>query len=143
MFFVRVVLDTCVIVSALRSNNGASYRLLQLALDRKFAALTSSALFLEYEDVIRRPEHRRVHGLSEFDIAVFLKDLALILNAVEVHFRWRPQLRDAGDEMVLEAAINGSADLLVTHNVRHFSDAGRPFGLRIVNPAEALKELDR
>lgn len=58
-----------------------------------------------------------------------------------MHFQWRPQLRDAADEMVLEAAINGQADALVTHNTGDFAEAAARFGLRIVTPGEMLKEL--
>ena len=67
--------------------------------------------------------------------------LAVAIEPVEVHLRWRPQLRDPDDELVFEAAINGRADALVTHNVRDFRDAAQRFGLRIARPSELLKEL--
>lgn len=57
--------------------------------------------------------------------------------------RWRPQLRDPNDEMVLEAAINGRADALVTYNIRDFRDAGPRFGIRIARPADLLEEVTR
>ena len=58
------------------------------------------------------------------------------------HFLWRPQLRDPNDEMVLEAAVNGQADALVTHNIRDFQSAARLFNLRVLLPREMLKELE-
>lgn len=56
-------------------------------------------------------------------------------------FQWRPQLADANDEMVLEAAVNGRADALITHNVRDFARGAERFGLRVLRPGDYLKEL--
>jgi predicted nucleic acid-binding protein len=61
---------------------------------------------------------------------------------VEVSFRWRPQLRDPKDEMVLEAAVNGRADALVTHNLRDFQTSARRFGVRALLPREVLREVE-
>ena len=61
---------------------------------------------------------------------------------VEVSFRWRPQLRDPGDELVLEAAVKGRAEALVTHNVGDFVPAMRLFDVRVLTPREFLKELE-
>ena len=71
----------------------------------------------------------------------FLAALASASEPVDIHFQWRPQLSDPADEMVLEAAVNGRADALVTHNVRHFLAAGIEFGLRVVRPGELLEEM--
>lgn len=103
--------------------------------------LVTTALFLEYEDVLQRPETRLATGMSEQDVEGFLAALASAAEAVEVNFRWRPQLRDPKDELVLEAAVNGQADALVTHNVRDFEPAARSFGLRVLLPRDVLKEL--
>lgn len=105
--------------------------------------LASPALFLEYEDVLSRPEQRRVHGIGVRDLESLMSDLAELIEPVEVHFRWRPQLHDAGDELVLEAAMNGGADMIVTHNQRDFRAVPRSFKVRVLNPAEAIKEIDR
>lgn len=77
------------------------------------------------------------------DIELLMRDLASLIEPVEVHFRWRPQLWDAGDEMVLEAAVNGRADALVTHNRKDFLPAAGVFRLRVLSPAEAIKEMMR
>ena len=137
----RVVLDTSVIVAALRSARGASNALLVRAAEQTIKPLVTTALFLEYEDVLSRAEHRLATGMSEVDIEGFLSAFASAAEGVEQHFQWRPQLRDPADEMVLEAAINGRAYALVTHNTRDFSQAAARFGLRIVTPGELLKEL--
>ena len=112
-----------------------------IARRRKLIPLVTIALFLEYEEVIGRPEHQLVHRLDLEEIQRFLGALASACEPVDVRFLWRPQLRDPGDEMVLEAAINGQADMLVTHNVRHFTSAGSRFGLRVLTPAELLAEV--
>ena len=138
----RVVLDTSVIVAALRSRTGASHAVLEYTARSRLRLLVSTALFLEYEDVLKRPEIRLATGMTEADVDGFLAALASAAEAVEVNFRWRPQLSDPNDEMVLEAAVNGEADALVTHNVRDFEPAGRLFGLRVLLPREVLKELE-
>ncbi|MDB5499096.1 MAG: twitching motility protein PilT [Phenylobacterium sp.] len=137
----RVVLDTSVIVTALRSRDGASFALLGAVRMRRVVPLATPTLFLEYEDVLKRPEQRKASGLSLDDVERFLGAFAVAIEPVEVHIRWRPQLRDPGDEMVFEAAINGGADALVTYNVKDFREAAPRFGLRVLRPAELLLEI--
>jgi putative PIN family toxin of toxin-antitoxin system len=139
----RVVLDTSVMVAALRSRTGASNALLEHVARGGLRVLVSTALFLEYEDVMKRPEFRLATGMTDADVDGFLAALASAAEAVEVSFRWRPQLSDPNDELVLEAAVNAGADALVTHNVRDFEPATRLFGLRVLLPREVLKELRR
>jgi putative PIN family toxin of toxin-antitoxin system len=136
----RVVLDTSVIVAAFRSRLGASNELLRLAARGRITALATPALFLEYEDVLMRPEQRSVHGLGVRDVERVLASLASVVEPVTVHIAWRPQLRDPSDEMVLEAAINGRADALGTFNVDDFAPAKR-FGLSVARPADILDKV--
>ena len=137
----RIILDTSVVATALRSACGAGNAVLRLVALHKLQPLVSPALFLEYEEVLKRPEQRLVTGLSIADIDQFLSAFASACEPVETHFQWRPQLRDAGDEMVLEAAVNGRADALVTYNIRDFSPAAGRFGLRVLLPGELLTEV--
>ena len=137
----RVVLDTSVITTALRSRMGASFVLLRAVQHRRLVPLATPSLFLEYEEVLKRDAQREVSGLSLDDVDELLGDLAALVEPVEVHLRWRPQLRDPDDEMVFEAAINGRADALVTYNLRDFSEAAPRFGVRLARPADLLKEL--
>jgi putative PIN family toxin of toxin-antitoxin system len=137
----RVVIDTSVLVAALRSRTGASNALFRLVALRRVIPLATPALFLEYEDVLSRPAQRAVHGLSDQGIGQFLAGLASGIEPVQVHFAWRPQLHDPADEMVLETAINGRADALVTFNVRDFASAAAMFGLRVKLPGEILDEV--
>jgi putative PIN family toxin of toxin-antitoxin system len=130
-----------VIVAALRSRTGASNALLQHVAHGRLRPLVSTALFLEYEDALKRPETRLATGMNEEEVDDFLAALASAAEAVDVNFRWRPQLSDPKDELILEAAVNGEADALVTHNVRDFEPATRLFGLRVLLPRDVLKEL--
>jgi len=139
----RIVLDTSVLVAALRTRLGAGNAVLRLVAERRLVLLVTPPLFLEYEDVLKRPEQRLAHGLEPDEIDGFLAELAALIEPVEVHFQWRTQVRDPNDEMVLEAAINGRADVLVTYNVRDFARAGERFGIAILSPAELLKKVKR
>jgi putative PIN family toxin of toxin-antitoxin system len=136
----RVVLDTSVIVAGLRSATGANNALLQLVARERLRPLVTPALFLEYESVLKRAEQQLAHGLEPTQIDRFLAALASASEVVEVRFSWRPQLSDPNDEMVLETAVNGRADAIVTHNVRDFAAAAR-FGLRVMQPRLVLQEI--
>ena len=137
----RVVLDTSVIVAGLRSRLGASNRILVAVAEGHCKPLITTALFLEYEAVLLRPEQQLATGLSPADIEGFLAALASAAEPVEVDFLWRPQLRDPADEMVLEAAVNGRAEAIVTHNVTDFRAGAQHFGVATLTPAECLKDL--
>jgi len=137
----KIVLDTSVVVAALRTRLGAGNAVLRLVAQRRLVALATPPLFLEYEDVLKRPEHRLVHGLSLGALDEYLAELAALIEPVEVHFQWRPQLRDSNDEMVLEAAINGGAEALVTYNVTDFAEAAEHFRISVFTPAEVLKKV--
>ena len=136
----RLVLDTSVIVSAFRSRDGASFRLLQLLREGRYTAVATPTLLFEYEAVLKRPLQRQAQGLSEELLEDAICGLAERLEAVRVDYQWRPQLPDPGDEMVLEAAINGHAYAIVTHNVRDFLPAAEQFGLRVMTPGGIIKE---
>jgi len=96
---------------------------------------------LEYEEVLKRPEHRLAHGLSLEAVDEFLAELPALVEPVEVHFWWRPQTADPDDEMVLETAINGRANAVVTYNVADFAVAARRFRISVLSPAELLKKV--
>jgi len=138
----RVVLDTSVIIAALRSATGAANAVLRLVAAEELVPLVTTALFLEYEEVLKRPEQRLAHGLDMEQIDRFIAALASASEPVDLRFQWRPQLQDPGDEMVLEAAVNGRAEALVTHNPRDFAAAAK-FGLRVLLPRDLLAEMKR
>jgi putative PIN family toxin of toxin-antitoxin system len=139
----RVVLDSSVVISAFRSRLGASSRVLGLVAERRIVPLVTPALFLEYEEVLKRPEQRAAAGLTVAEVDRALAALAAAVEPVEVRFTWRPQLADADDEMVLEAAVNGRAEALVTHNLADFAVAAPRFGLALLRPVELLERTER
>ena len=137
----RLVVDTSVIVAGLRSQLGASNRILTLIAERRLVPLVTTALFLEYEDVMNRPEQRLATGMSVDDVVGFLAALASAEEPVDVHFMWRPQLADPADELVLEAVVNGRASAIVTHNVRDFLPAARDFKIEVITPSMMLQRM--
>lgn len=137
----RIVLDTSVLVAGLRSRLGAGNAILRMVARKRVVLLATPPLFLEYEDVLKRPEHCLVHKLSSLQVDDFLQELAALMVPVEVHFQWRPQVHDSNDEMVFEAAINGDADALVTYNKADFLVAAERFSIRVMTPAEFLKRV--
>lgn len=130
----RIVLDTNILVSAARSREGASFAVLQALRQRRFVALVSVPLILEYEAVLKRPEQLQVGGRTLAMVDAFLDALCLHVEPVHLHYLWRPQTRDAADEMVLETALNGRADALVSLNTADFSKAARRFRLSLLTP---------
>jgi len=137
----KLVLDTDVIVAAMRSPRGASAALLLAADAGEVELLASVPLHLEYEAVCTRADHILASGGTRRDIEMFLDGLADLISPVEPWFLWRPQLHDAGDELVLEAAVNGRADALVTFNRADYLPAATSFGMTILLPREALQAL--
>lgn len=138
---IRVLLDTNVVAASLRSRSGASAAVMQAWYERRFDAAASVALFLEYEDVLRRAEHRRIHRLDDNGIEALLDIWASMVVRVVVNYRWRPRLSDPHDEMVLEAAVNGLVDAIVTFNVRDFVNVTAQFGVQVWTPVQLLHRL--
>jgi putative PIN family toxin of toxin-antitoxin system len=138
---VRLVLDTDVVVAAMRSPAGASAAIVRLARQGRVTLLVSVALALEYEAVCARLEHRLAAGLSDDEVDVFVNAIIALAEPVTMHFLWRPQLRDPCDEMVLEAAINGEADALVTFNARDFGEVPGHFGVDLLLPREVIVRM--
>jgi putative PIN family toxin of toxin-antitoxin system len=137
----RLVLDTDVVIAGFRSPSGASAELLRRAGHGHITLLISVPLFIEYEAKCLEPEHLLAAGLIAEDAQAFLDALTLFAKAVTIRYLWRPQLSDPADEMVLETAVNGEADALVTFNRRDFGSAPGRFGIELLLPSEALRKL--
>lgn len=133
-----IVLDTNVIVAALRSRRGASNRLLSLVGTHRFEIHDSVALVLEYEDVLQR--QRTELGLSEDEVADFIDALCSMAHHHKIYFLWRPVLSDANDELLLELAVTARCEYIVTHNVSDFKGIER-FGVQAITPREFLRVL--
>ena len=137
----RLVLDTDVIVAAFRSPSGASSALLESAIDGHFEMLVSVALALEYEAVIKRSEQLAAMGISIEAADRRVRSVIALCEPVFNAYSWRPQLRDPNDEMRLEAAVNGGADMIVTFNQRDFGTAPQTFGISCLLPRDALERI--
>jgi putative PIN family toxin of toxin-antitoxin system len=134
----QIVIDTNVLVAALRSRRGASYRLLSLIDSGKFEVNVSVPLVLEYEDAAKRL-------VGEF--ALMVRDIDNIIDYVcavaqhrRVFYLWRPFLRDPKDDMVLELAVSANCDTIVTFNVDDFEGVDE-FGLRVMTPRDFLRKI--
>ncbi|MGA2878602.1 MAG: putative toxin-antitoxin system toxin component, PIN family [Bryobacteraceae bacterium] len=137
----RLILDTDVVVAAMRSPSGASAAIIRLARRGRVTLMVSVALALEYEAVCNRIEHRIAAELNEAEVNVFVDAIIALAEPVSMHFLWRPQLRDPCDEMVLEAAINGEADALVTFNAKDFGNVPDHFGVELLLPREVIMRM--
>lgn len=139
----KCVLDTDVIVASLRSKTGASREIIRRVGLRQITALASVALFIEYEAVLKRPEHLQAANLTVVQVDRFLDTLAHLFVPVTPHFLWRPVLKDPNDEMILEAAVNGQAQFIITFNTRHFGNAAARFGITVLKPGDFLRRVSQ
>lgn len=140
----RLVLDTDVVLSGLRSTVGAS-RVLLLAVEAGVVTpLVSVAVVVEYEAVLKRAEHLQAARLDAEDVDRFLDDLVAHADRITAHFRVRPSVQDPDDEMFAELAVNGQADALVTFNLGDYRPADpRAPGLDVpvCRPGDILRRL--
>ena len=134
----KIVLDTNVLFAALKSRRGASYKLISLLPTKRFSIAISVPLVIEYEDVLRRG--RLSDSITEKDISDFIDFFCYIGDQQEIFFLWRPFLPDPSDDLVLEVAVAGGCDAIITYNKRHFKNVEK-FGLRILDPKEFLTEI--
>jgi putative PIN family toxin of toxin-antitoxin system len=131
-----VVLDTNVLVSAIRSKRGASFALLELVGTDHFDIALSVPVVLEYEDAMLR--HRG--SLAPADIRGIIDYLCSVGVRQRIFFLWRPLLRDSRDDMVVELAVAAQASTIVTHNLRHFRGA-ETLGIHVLSPGDFLKRI--
>lgn len=135
-----VVIDTNVLVSAFTSDSGASREIIRRVLQKQVQPLVSIPLFVEYEDVLLRPEIQARCPLSKHEQSALFDAFIATTQMVEVYFSWRPNLRDEGDNHVMELAVAAGSGVIVTHNVRDFANAELKFPfVKVFTPAQWLK----
>jgi predicted nucleic acid-binding protein len=137
----HLLFDTDVVAAGVMSATGASRYLFESIGLGALPAAASVPLFLEYEAVLKREETLRRAGASPDDIDAILDQLAALLVRVDIWYLWRPQLRDADDDMVLEAAPNAGATHIVTFNLQDFGTAPMRFGIETCRPADIARKL--
>ena len=135
----RVIIDTSVLVAAARSRNGASFQLMRMLPSAQFEMALTVALYTEWQAVLTRPEHMPPNVSVEATMG-FLRYLASISHLQDVHFLWRPFLRDPDDDMVLECAVASGSRYIVTHNVKDFRRATE-LKVQAITPADFLQLL--
>lgn len=140
----RLVLDTDVVLSGLRSTVGAS-RILLLAIEAGVVTpLVSVDTVVEYEAVLKRAEHLEASRLDASDVDIFLDAFVAHADPVAPHFSYRPSIRDPDDEIFVSVAVNGRADALVTFNVADYApidDRETGLGIVICRPGDILRRL--
>jgi putative PIN family toxin of toxin-antitoxin system len=139
----RLVLDTDVMLAAFDSARGASRQLLLAVLDRRARLLLSTPLMLEYEDVLTRPSTLARSGLEAAEVVAVLDELASLCAPVAFDYRWRPAARDPNDDLVLETAINGAADVVTSFNLKDMIAGAARFGIPVERPSTVLRRIDQ
>lgn len=134
----RVVMDTNVLVSALRSSKGASFKFLSLVGAHRFSLCVSVPLILEYEAAVKKQAHSI--GLATTDIGAIIDYICSVAEHYKVYYLWRPFLRNPSDDMVLELAVSSNAYAIVTYNKADFKGIEQ-LGVKTVSPKEFLEEL--
>ena len=141
IYGMRYLIDTCVLVSALRSKNGASHLVLQRVLDGQLPIVMHYKLLMEYWDVLTRPTMRPGLVHTDLELERILAALVAIAEDVTVRYLWRPNLRDEKDNFLLEIAIAAQPSTIITHNVRDFITGDLRFpGVLIKRPQDVLTE---
>jgi putative PIN family toxin of toxin-antitoxin system len=133
-----VLFDTNVLVAGLRSRNGAAFRLLSLLGRDYFEICLSVPIVLEYEAVLL--DQLEELRLTAIDVGDLLDYLCSVGKQQEVHYLWRPYLKDPKDDLILEAAVAGSCEAIITYNRRDFGGSEK-FGVRILTPGEFLRRI--
>jgi len=137
----KILIDTNVLLSALFSNKGQSYRLIEL-LGMKAQKgvrfnIISVPLALEFEEVLLRPKNREKYDyFTQEEISLIISDIVAVSHRTKLHFLWRPFLKDSFDDRVLETAVNGQANAIITYNTKDFAGVKKHFDIEILTPAE-------
>lgn len=136
----RIVVDTSVLISALIGETGPAREIIRRCLQGKAVPLMSTALFLEYESVSKRPKIKALCPLSEHEVTQLIAAFLSVCEWVQIHYLWRPNLPDEGDNFLIELAVAGNAETIVTNNLKDFRNAELKFsGLRIITPEQYLR----
>jgi putative PIN family toxin of toxin-antitoxin system len=137
----RVVLDTTVLISAVRSRNGAAAKLIQLAIEGRFILLMDVSLTLEYQEVALRSQHTTISHFTEHEILTLIWTLENVAEPVNLIEKHRPICVDPGDDHILELAINGKADVIATANLRHLQEPALKHNIQAIDAPTLLSKI--
>ena len=136
----KIVVGTSILISALIGSKGPSRELLRQCLQGRYQPLMSNTLFLEYEDVTSRAQIRKLCPLSHQEIDELLKAFYSVCHWVSIHYLWRPNLRDENDNFLVELAIAGNAEIIVTNNIKDLTNAQLCFdSFDVCQPEQLLR----
>jgi len=142
MILKKIIIDTCVIVSALKSKNGASYKILSNINNSAFRYGLSVSLFLEYQSKLFEFSKNKLIPLNRKEVNTILSALVFYSHNVPIYYRIRPNLKDENDNMVYECGVNFGAEYIVTHNIKDFKDGDlKPFSTKIITPQKFLRKV--
>jgi len=137
----RLVIDTNVFISSLRSADGAGRAVIRRCLQGQYVPCMSLALFAEYRDVMGREALFVKSPLTADERQALFHAFVSVCRLTEIYYLWRPNLRDEADNHLVELAIAAGADVIVTYNRADFAGAELHFPeLRVLAPADLLKE---
>ena len=134
----KIIIDTNILVSALRSNKGASFKLLSLIDSKKFDFFLSIPLVFEYEEALKND--LAASKLTKNDIDEILNYMCKMGGHQEISYLWRPQLRDPEDDFILEVAVQSESNFIITHNLRDFAGTEK-FGIKAISPGNFLRKI--
>lgn len=143
IFRVRIVFDTSSLITALRSNKGAAAEVLRLVLSGDLIILMDYKIASEYRDVALRPEHLAASRQSTDKILTLIGALEDLAEPIQIVRKPRPLSSDPNDDMILDVAINGRADAVVTQNAKHFKIAAKRYRIDVLSPVELLAALHK
>ena len=137
---IKIVVDTSVFISALIGSKGSSRELIRRCLKGEYQPLMGNALFLEYESVMQREEIISQCSLTNTEIYTLLASFINISQWISIYYLWRPNLKDEADNHLIELAVAGNAQIIVTKNVKDFQNAELVFpNLSILRPEEIIR----
>ncbi|NJM19130.1 MAG: putative toxin-antitoxin system toxin component, PIN family [Richelia sp. SM1_7_0] len=134
----QIVLDTNVLLAGLRSNRGASYKLLTILNDSRWQLNISTALIFEYEEILKREKEQLTLTLSDIDSVI--DAICAIANCCNIFYLWRPVARDPDDDFLIDLAVECQADFIITYNRKDLQPAEK-FGIKVVTPKEFLQQV--
>ena len=135
-----IVVDTSIVISALIGSQGPSRKVIRKCLLNDYTPLISNSLFLEYEDVSSRERIINLCSITNEEKRKLLNAFYHVCHWVSIHYLWRPNIRDEGDNFLIELAVAGNADYIVTNNINDFKNAQLKFpNIQIVTPEQLLR----
>ena len=141
---IKIVVDTNILVSTILSPQSSNRHLLQLCFEKRFLPVISTSLFLEYEDVLTRSHIVEKSPFSSQQRERLLNNFVHICQYTSIHYTWRPNLRDEGDNHVLELALAANCKYIVTYNIKDFLHSELKFPwINIVTPKHLLEQLSQ